>query len=263
MSLQLVRLGICSLAIIGVGMTFGARPDGPNPWKAILAEPEFAKLVTDEAKTIKDALAKSDEKKMVTKAKVSALMIAAYAQSNMLGNSAKATQLAGLRDHAIKLSTNIGDNKFDEAKSMVAVISPTSAGVSGAKTEPAELHKLLDLDELMTQFKPEQSGGKALEKKIKAYMQKRAALTNDEIKDAVSIAYQTAIIAQFTDAMAPEDSGDKKKADWVKWSKEMGELGVNAAKLASAAKPDDKAVKAAFKKLDDNCAKCHAVFRQQ
>ena len=34
-----------------------------------------------------------------------------------------------------------------------------------------------------------------------------------------------------------------------------------AAKAAGAAKPDDKAVKAAFKKLDESCAKCHAVFR--
>jgi len=254
---------LAAIALLTGFSSSKARTEDNSPWKAVLTDAEFTRLVADETKTLNAALSKSDEKKMATKAKVAAIMIAAYAQSNMLGNTGKAAQLAGLRDQAIKLSHSIGENKIEEAKSMAAAINPTAPGVAGAKTEAAELHKLLDLDELMTQFKPEQSGGKALEKKIKAYMQKRAALTADEIKDAIGIAYQTAIIAQFTDAMAPDDSGEKKKSDWVKWSKEMGELGVNAAKLASAAKPDDKAVKAAFKKLDDNCAKCHAIFRQQ
>ena len=36
---------------------------------------------------------------------------------------------------------------------------------------------------------------------------------------------------------------------------------LDAAKLTRAAKPDDKAVKAALRKLEDNCKACHAVFR--
>jgi cytochrome c556 len=101
-----------------------------------------------------------------------------------------------------------------------------------------------------------------LEKKLKTYMQKRAALTPDELKDAVVSAYMTAIIAHYTEAMAPAaDAGAKKKADWLKWTTDMEESAIAAAKAAGAAKPDDKAVKAAFKKLDESCAKCHAVFR--
>jgi cytochrome c556 len=41
----------------------------------------------------------------------------------------------------------------------------------------------------------------------------------------------------------------------------MGELASEGAKLAKAAKPDDKAVKAVLKKIEANCAACHKVFR--
>jgi len=62
--------------------------------------------------------------------------------------------------------------------------------------------------------------------------------------------------------MAPAaDEGKKKKADWIKWSQEMGENSLAASKAAGAAKTDDKAVKAALKKLDDTCTTCHNTFR--
>jgi cytochrome c556 len=254
------RTATAALAVVVCAASWTAA-DSKGPWKSVLPEGEFSKLVTAEAKVVSDAIGKGlADKKMATKAKVSALMIAAYAQSAMLGNAAKGPQLAALRDKAVAASKAAADGNADEARKLAAELTPTAGGTG--KAEPVDLSKHLDLADLMTQFKPERGGGKELEKKLKALSAKRAALTPAEVQDAVSLAYQSAIIAQFTEVMGPDaDMGNKKKADWIKMSQEMGTLGVEAAKTASASRPDDKAVKAALKRLDDNCTKCHQVFR--
>jgi hypothetical protein len=260
-----MRKWVLTVSIVLAGSWAAARPGVDGPWKAVLPEAEFAKLVTFENKLLQEHIGKGlDEKRNANRARVSALMIAGFAQSSMMAGGAKADQLAGLRDLAIKAAKAVEDGKTDEAKKLADSLTPTAKGEAGAKTEPTNLNKLLDLEELMHQFKPERAGGKDLEKKIKTFTQKRAALTTEELKDATVSAYQTAIIAQFTIGFAPAaDQGKKKKADWVTWSQEMGELAVAAAKASSAAKPDDKGVKAAFKKLDDACAKCHTVFKDK
>ena len=133
--------------------------------------------------------------------------------------------------------------------------------------EAADALQLLEvdqfgLDELMQQFKPEKSGGIGLEAALVTPAQKRGMLTANELKSAATAALRIAVIAQPTEAYVPaNDEGKKTKAAWVKWSKEMGDLAIDAAKLAKAPKPDDKAVKAALRKLEDNCKACHAVFR--
>jgi hypothetical protein len=248
-----------------MGTLVVARPGADGPWKAVLPEAEFVKLVTVENKLLKDHIGKGlDEKRNVTRAQVSAAMIAAYAQSSMMAGGAKADQLAGLRDLAIKTAKAIESKNSEEANKLAAILTPTAKGDAGAKKEPVDLNKLIDLDDLMHQFSPQRGGGKELEKKIKTFMQKRAALTADELKDATMCAYQTAIIAQFAVGFAPEaDQGKKKKADWLTWSHEMGDLALAAAKASSAAKPDDKSVKAAFRMLDEGCTRCHNVFKEK
>lgn len=243
------------------GLTAGAIAAGP--WRPILGEAEYKTLVAAESRSLNDTLAKGiDEKKMALRARNSAMMLAAYAQAMAAGSTAKKQMYFQHRDGALKLAAAIAANKADEAKTLAKGVEPTASAKASVPEKMLDLSKDYELGDLMTQFKPEKGGGRELEKKIKATMQKRAALSADEMKDAVVTAYMTAIIAQYTEAMAPAtDAGAKKKGDWIKWSVEMEEAGVAAAKLAGAAKPDDKAVKAAFKKLDETCNKCHAVFR--
>lgn len=252
-------VGICAAVIVGGWVA--ARPIADSPWKAVLPEPEFAKLVTLENKLLLEHAGKGlEDKRNATRARVSAMMIAAYAQSSMTAGGPKAGQLAALRDLALKASKAIEDGKADDVKKLVAELTPAYKG--DAKADVVDLNKQLDLEELMHQFKPDKAGGKELEKKIKTYMQKRAPLTSEELKEAVVCAYQTAIISQYTVGFAPKaDEGKKKRADWITWSREMGDAAVAAAKAANASKTDDKGVKAAFRKLDDTCAKCHAVFK--
>jgi len=65
------------------------------------------------------------------------------------------------------------------------------------------------------------------------------------------MSWQMAIIAQYTDALAPEATRQQKKADWIKWSHEWRPVR-RRREAAGAAKADDKAVKAAWRKIDDN-----------
>ena len=260
-----MRNWVVATSLVLFGSWVAARPSADSPWKAVLPDAEFAKLVNIENKLLHDHIGKGlDEKRNATRARVSALMIAGYAQSGMMAGGDKAEQLAGLRDLAIKAAKAVEDGKADDAKKLAGMLTPTAKGEAGAKKEPVDLNKLLDLEELMNQFKLEKAGGKELEKKIKTFMQKRAALSVEELKDATVTAYQAAIISQFTVGFAPKaDEGKKKKADWLKWSHEMGDMAVAAAKASSASKPDDKGVKAAFRKLDDVCANCHGVFKDK
>lgn len=257
MATRISRITFAALAMITTTVALGRPPaaDDQGIWKSVLSDAEFAKLVAADAKIIADTLKKGEpDKKGVGKIRAAAMMVASYAQGQ--GNSQ-----AGLRDLALKAGKAATAGKFDEVKKLAAAFKPGAAS-PGAKNGPIAIHEQFELAELMQQFKNERGGGIALEGAVTATAKKRSPLTAKEIENANINALRIAVIAQPTEAYAPAtDEGKKTKAQWVKWSKEMGELAVEAAKLTKATKPDDKAIKAAFRKLEDNCTACHAVFR--
>jgi cytochrome c556 len=224
-------------------------------WKSVLSDTELGTMVAADSKIIADTLAKgSPDKKGIAKIRAAALMIATYAQG--AGDSQ-----AGLRDLALKIAKAANDGKLDEVKSLLADVKP-GATVAGAKTGTIPLQDQFELAELMQQFKPERGGGIDLEKNLQTLVNKRGAFTPAEYKNMVPHLLRTAAIAQPCEAFVPaQDEGMKTRAQWTKWSQEMGELASEGAKLAKAAKPDDKAVKAVLKKIEANCAACHKVFR--
>src|SRR4051812_4219483 len=129
-------------------------------------------------------------------------MILDYPKSVMLGDKGKDEQLAGVRDKAIALAQAIKEVKEDDVEQILEQRKTSLTEKPGAITETVDLHKLIDFDDLMAQFEPERKGGKELEKKLKTYAGKRAALSADDVKDAALLAQQCAVIAQFTEAMA-------------------------------------------------------------
>jgi len=256
------------LAVLAAGLGFVVAPrmtaadDAASAYKPVLPEAEFGKLVNDDAKIIQDSLAKaSSDKKMAAKAKMSALMIAVYAQGAMAKPGAKTAELAGLRDAALKLGKAVTDGNFDEARKIAADLKPQGKPEAGAKPVVA-VHEPFDTDILMQQFKPERGGGLGMENTLNKLKDKRQPLTPDEVKQATLMSYRIAAIAQATEAMAPaKDMGKKTRAEWIKLSREMGTLALDVTKDTTAAKPDDKKVKAALKKLEANCTNCHTTFR--
>ncbi len=252
-----------------VGLIAGTAVADPKGgiWYPVLSESEFSALVASDAKTIVDTLSKGKpDKKAVSKAKAAALMVVAYAQGEMSKGGAKAAAMAGLRDRAMAVAQAIKDDKFDEAKKLAADLKLGSASNPAAKTDPVDVNKLFDLQELMSQFKPADKGGISLEKNLTKFWNKRgsAPFTAAEVKELVPLLLRTVVLAQATEAMTPAaDEGKKTKAAWVKWSKEMGELAEEATKQARAAKQDGKALRATLRKLEKNCTDCHGVFRTE
>lgn len=232
--------------------------------KVAIPTAELEKLITNDTSLINSTIdAGLTGKRNQHKAKVTAIMVAAYAQSGMIGEPAKAPKFAATRDLAVRLAESIAAGKTDDVKKIAKDLAGTVRGSENGKVEPMDLTTLLhDLEPLMHQFKPEAAGGREWEAKLTKLTAKKAALSASEYKDCVQLGFAAAVIAQFTEAMAPEgDQGKKKKSEWMKWSREMAESGVAAGKAASASKPDDKAVKAALNKLDETCKKCHSMFR--
>jgi hypothetical protein len=242
-----------ALSALAILAAQAAEADGI--YKPIFSDSELGTMVAADAKIITDTLAKgAPDKKALGKIRAAALMVATYAQG--AGDSQ-----AGLRDIALKIGKAANAGKIGEIKKLAAELKP-GAQSAGAKTGYVSLEKEFDLADLMQQFKPETGGGLALEKTLQTLTLKRAALTPAEIKTVHSALLRTAAIAQPCEAYAPErDEGQKTKEQWVKLSKEMGELSMQGAALAKAQKPDDQAIKAVLKKIEANCVACHQVYR--
>jgi hypothetical protein len=258
------------MALLVAGLGLMAAPprmtaaDAPGSlYKPVLPADVFAKLVAEDAKVIKDTLAKGADKKTAVRVRSSALMIAVYAQSEMNRPGAKVAELGGLRDTALKLAKAADDGKFDEAKKLADDLKPQGKADAGAKPQVA-VHEAFEIDVLMNQFKPEKGGGLDLEKNLLKVTMKRPALTPAELSQAVPWLYRTTMIAPVCEAMAPEkDMGKKTRAGWIKLTQEMGQYAKEAAELASKPKPDDKAVKRALKNLEASCTNCHSTYRDE
>lgn len=259
------RRALGAALLLGAVTVGAVAADPKGVWKPVLSDAEFATLVAADAKTIADTLGKGKpDKKGVVKAKAAALMVVAYAQGAMAKDGAKAAELAALRDKALAVGQALKDDKFDEAKALAAELKPAGKSDPAAKTDPVAVDRLFDLKELMTQFKPESGGGLALEKNLTKFWNKKgsAPYSAAEVKEMLPLLLRTAVIAQVTEAMTPAaDEGKKTREAWLKWTKEMADHAEAAARQAHQMKPDDKALKAALKKLDASCSGCHAVFR--
>ncbi|MFL5330533.1 MAG: hypothetical protein ACJ8C4_16645 [Gemmataceae bacterium] len=252
---------VCAICVVGWLAACGIGAADKGPWKAVVPEKDADKLISTDVELVKETVAQGlSDKKSARKAKATALLIAGYAQSAMLSYGTNAGRYALLRDRAIAVAQAITDGKTAESRKLAAELSRVSSA-GGAKTEAVDLAASLDLDTLMSSFRPESRGGRGWEAKLKKLEGKRS-LSSDDVKDSMQLGYQCAVIAQFTESLAPAaDEGKKKKADWIKWSREMGENALAVSKAAGAAKPDEKIVRNALKKLDDSCTRCHAVFR--
>jgi cytochrome c556 len=263
-----VRRRVAGMVLLAAGLAYlvGAKSTAADSatsvYKPVLPDAEFARLVADDAKIIHDALGNAGgDKKLASKAKTSALMIAVYAQGAMGKPGARTAELGGLRDTALKVAKAITDGNFNEAKKLADDLKPQGKPEPGAKPVVA-VHEPFDTDILMQQFKPERGGGIDLEKSMQKLANKRQPYTPDEFKQAVHVCYRIAAIAQAAEAMAPaKDMGKKTRAEWIKLCQEMGKLALEAAQTAEASKPDDRKLKTTLRSLDNNCTNCHNTYR--
>jgi len=256
-----VRWRAVGLAVLATGLgSLVAADTKTDMYKSVLPDAEFNRLVTADAQIIKEGLDKASDKKMAVKAKNAALMIAVYAQGALQKGGGNAPAMAGLRDQALKVVKAIKDGKFDDAKKLVADLKPAGKPDPGAQAALLPVHENIEIDELMQLFKPDRSGGLGIETKLQTLAKKRS-YTDAEVEQMVPMLYRIAAIAQPAEGLVPPAMGKKTPDKWVKLTRDMGTLSLEAAKLAEKKPRADASVSAALKKVDDNCASCHTVFR--
>jgi hypothetical protein len=217
--------------------------------KAILPAKQAEALIKADAELLKAVAADSKlkPKPAARKAQALAVMIAAYAQD---------AKLAGLRDEALKVAGQIKEKGIDAAKS--ANLSLGTAAATG--TAPKKLAEPDEIDVVMKQFSSERGGGLGFEAELQK-LQKKAKLAKADFERLTYVGYKTAIIGAVTEPLAPPASGNKKPADWVKWSKDMTEAATEVG--SGSEKGDEKLVKAGLRKLETSCVNCHNVFRNE
>jgi soluble cytochrome b562 len=265
-----VRWQAGALAALAVGLGLFAGPRNGSAadakaavdlYKPVMPKDVFTQVVNDEAKTLRDAVAKAADKKQAGKARSVALMIAVYAQDEAARGGTNAAEMAGLRDTALKLAKAIADGKLDDAKKLAGEIKATGVANPSAKMAPVAVQADFEIDTLMQVFKPERGGGLEWEKKLQMLRDKRSAYTAADFQTLVPLMYRIATIAQPTEAFAPEPMGKKTPEEWIKLSKEMASEALATAELAKKPKPDDKMVKTAVKRLEATCTSCHDKYR--
>jgi hypothetical protein len=257
-----VAAGLGILAVTGRSPAADAKA-ATSMYKPVVPTDVVRQLITDEAKSLQTAMGKAKEKtdKMATRAQSIALMVAVYAQDEALRGGSSAAAMAGLRDTALKLNKAINDGKMDDARKLAAEIKPAGMSDTPAKLAAVPVHADFEIDTLMQVFKPDRGGGLEWEKKLLMLRDKRSAYTKSDYDTLVPLMYRIATIAQSTEGIPPAETAKRKPEEWVKLAREMGDEAVTAAELARKAKPDDKMVKAAVKKLEATCTACHDKFR--
>jgi hypothetical protein len=263
------QAGALAALAVGLGLLAGPRSGSAadakaavDLYKPVMPKEVFTQVVNDEAKTLRDAVAKAADKKQASKARSIALMIAVYAQDEAARGGTNAAEMVGLRDTALKLAKAVADGKLDDAKKLAGEIKATGVANSAGKVDAIAVQQDFEIDTLMQVFKSAGTGGLEWDKKLQTLKEKRAAYSPADYQQLVPLMYRIAALAQPTEALVPAAMGKKKPADWIKFSREMGEEATAAAELARKPKPDDKMVKAAVKKLEGTCVKCHDIFRE-
>src|ERR1700677_4162029 len=188
-----ILLGLA--ASLGVYLTASAQP---------AAKEALGGLVTEEADFIKKTLDSGKvDKKAQRKMRLSALMIAQYAQSGINKDNPKNATLATLRDQALAVHKAVEDGKFDEAKKLAGNLKIDIAPNAAAKLQGPELVKLEEFDSIMSQFSSIRLGGFGLEDYLETLTELKANPDNAEAKKIYLYGKKLSLIAPLADTHVP------------------------------------------------------------
>jgi hypothetical protein len=182
-------------------------------------------------------------------------MVALYAQT--LNEGGKSGSLATLRDAALKVADALNKEDFAAAATLAMTLSPKMPADPNAKPAALPLQTMLDIGDLMSQFKVARSGGQDLEKLMNDFIKKPTS--GLDLKAAGLLANKVATISQYTEAMPPAAAANKDPKKWVQWSQDMRAAALDVSKAAKAGKAAD--TKQALKRMEASCTSCHNVFR--
>jgi hypothetical protein len=259
---QLFGVGVLTVALCLTVLLLTGRPSsaGGKSDGALLPPAEFAKLVTQDAKTIQDVLAKGLDKKGTRKVTAAAFMIAVYAQNSMTKGAANAKELATLRDTAVSLLKAVKGGDEKAATALAAKLTPTPKADGAVKLEPLALDKLVEFEDVMHQFSSERVGGYGLEKELGELAEEKE-LTPAHMERIAVLGYRLAMIGHASDAFSADknEGGKKTIKNWQAHTANFRKVTVAMAEVAktkNAANTRD-----ALDRVNTSCVKCHDDFR--
>jgi hypothetical protein len=249
-----ILLGLAVLSLSGY-VAIWAQPS--------LTQTDLEKLLAQETEFIKTTLAKpklDDDKKSQRRLRLTALMIAQYAQSAIGNGNPKNLSLATLRDNALALRQAVEDKKFGEASKLVDRLSLSGPANAGAKLDPGVLVKLEDFEDIMSQFSSSRLGGFGLEDFLDELTELKANPNDDETRKIQLYARKVTMIGTLIEPHTPAKLGGARTVEaWKELSKQL-QADATALGRSVEKKRADGVAKAALK-LADTCKSCHDVFK--
>jgi hypothetical protein len=242
-----------AVLVLAVSLTaVGGSAVGQAPGKAILPDDAYRKLVEKSTKIIDDAVNSGKlDRKTTAKARVQAVMIAAFAE-HVAGNH------GATRDAALNLVNSLKNGQKGAVLMDLAALK-AAMGAGGVAPRGPIVNNVIEVDDLMSQFGLPRQGGEGIEKlllglAIKA-QRKKTLDAADLTEQNLHYAYQIAVVGSVVKDHVP---GQEKK----KWDKFAEELTASGKQLAEAIKKRDaKAAATAVTRVNKNCNDCHSEFR--
>jgi hypothetical protein len=163
-----------------------------------------------------------------------------------------------------------GDGKGFEGDVMKIAAAFKKGDADGAKKMAEGVAKKVeDIAEVMEGFKTKKKGGwspfpkesDGIELKLREVARDGLKTLGNEAGAWEQSGYISAAIAAVAHARPQgKESGKQLKKEWLKWSEEMQQQGLDLAKAAKGGSAAE--VKTAATKLNATCNACHAPFRQ-
>jgi hypothetical protein len=276
----LLTAAICLGIATSPMLVRGAASVDDDPWQPIVPKEAYQELVKREAEQVRDILAAKPDAAALRRASFGAILIGSYTRC---AKDVPQATTDGTMALAVQLSTLLGKNDLDGAKTQAVAIIEGKSLKPGADLLPAfdAQRKLLTKADLMDHFNVKAKKGdgihpdlqsnirlkgalNGIEEKIRGLTLKEltAAGMKKESKELELLAYRCAVVGALTYLYAPATkAAGKDPAEWRKYSLQSRDAGQELA-IASA-KSDAAGVLKASNALSTACSQCHVVFRQQ
>lgn len=247
-------------ALVGLLLSSAVGADPTNEiknWKDLLPEAEFTKLVGESLKQVQEFTRSSTNfnqsvKRLQTEA-YSLVTLAEVARRSASGEAER--RALAVQAAALELAEAAKKKDQEAAKKAVAALADYKKGSDakpiGSLADAVPVHNLMEA--VQSCYKKHQEYGRL----------SSAAFAKKGVPEEVATAaYKMAAYSVAITAHVPkskEDLKDKTPADWLKPTEDMRKATLDIASAAKAKKQSE--MKAAIKRMDSACTKCHDNFR--
>jgi hypothetical protein len=253
----MVRSPCIGVGVLTLGISCLVLADGPSD---TLPPADMTRLITAEIKFIQETLAKPKVVgKSAGKVKMSALLIAHYAQTGMTKDNAK--EMATLRDQALRLIKAMNDEP-KAAKKLAGNLSAKPKADPAVKTDKISLTSHLEVAQVMRIFSSTLIGGFAIEKELDDLANMSGAVPAGKQEYIVDLAHKLAMIGTLAHAHYTPDQDEaagKTRKNWQMFADNFRDASLGMAEAARTKRDIGIAANAVML----SCTKCHDVFRKQ